>query len=378
MQNPHAIGALQTYLSLDDGVIIKQNNNVTAIGKIVKVHDDNKISVSLFSRVSSDLLIHHSLSVVTATKAPFAVNSGMVEVIQMPTIIKIPRSSIVDLAFIVPLVEVESGLFHLTGARNTVFIHYIHHREGSIASYPYSMLQARITEPVSFRIFRGLNILSSSLLRTLYHQPEEHSSSKSFRIQLCYDSFFFIWSKFYNHSEVMLNKFDRTQRVTLYFDDLSMKSSIRLNQVFVVRILTSSALALLRECLGIGVGIGLGKPRPTKSRPLAYCCVNDVITSIEVAATIPADFINNKKHRFNCDGIDLLYTVEHQSLQCNTRCTKLVVNTEQVVINRIKIATVHAEQVVPYVGAMFFLANQMIYAVLIRLVMDLHFAATWR
>ncbi len=354
MQNPHAIIALRTYLSLDDGIILKHNNNDRAIGKIVKSHGDDKVSACLFSQVSSEILNHHSLSAVTDAEAPFALKSGMVEVIQTPTIIKIPRSSIVDLAFIVPLVEVESGLFHLTGAINTFFIRYIHHQDGSIRPYPFFMLHAKIAEPVSFRIFRGLNALSSSLKRSLYHQPEDQSVSKSFRLPFCYDSFFFIWSKFRNQDEVILNKFDRTQRITLYFDDLSMKSSCRLNQVFVIRILTESALTILRECLGIGIGIGLGKPRPTKSRPLAYCCMNDIITSIEVAAMIPDDFINNKKHRLNCDGIDLLYTVESQTLQCNVRCTKLVVNTEQVVRSRIKIATVHAVEIVPYVGAMFF------------------------
>ena len=85
---------------------------------------------------------------------------------------------------------------------------------------------------------------------------------------------------------MILKKFDRTQRVTLYFDDLSMKTVCRSNQVFVIRIITRNGLALLRECLGVGVGIGLEKPRPKKSMPHAYCCVNDVITSIEVGDSI--------------------------------------------------------------------------------------------
>jgi hypothetical protein len=233
MQNQNATAALRVIVSLDDAIIFNRNND-TAIGKIIKVHGDSWVSVCLFTPITAELLILHSLSAITADESPFAVKSGMVEVIQSSIILKIPRSSIVDLAFIVPLGEVESGLFHLTGAVNTYFIRYMHGNGGNIQPYPYLMLQPRLAEPISFRIFRGLNSLSSSLKKSFYHQPEDQSVSKSFRLPFCYDSFFFIWSRFLNHNEVLLNKFDRTQRVTLYFDDLSMKSSLRLNQVFVI------------------------------------------------------------------------------------------------------------------------------------------------
>jgi hypothetical protein len=59
------------------------------------------------------------------------------------------------------------------------------------------------------------------------------------------------------------------------------------------------------------------------------------------------------KHRLDCNGIDLIYTVEIQFLQCNVRYTKLTVTMEAIVINRIAIATIHSQQIVPYVSAMF-------------------------
>jgi hypothetical protein len=34
--------------------------------------------------------------------------------------------------------------------------------------------------------------------------------------------------------------------------------------------------------LGVGVGIGLGKSRPSKAQPLVYCCLNDIISSVEL------------------------------------------------------------------------------------------------
>lgn len=144
------------------------------------------------------------------------------------------------------------------------------------------------------------------------------------------------------------------QRITQYFDDLSMKSICQCNEVCVIRILSRNALMLLRECIGVGVGVGLGKAKPTKAKPIEYCCMNDIITSIEVAPMIPHDFINNPRHKLNCDGIDLLYTVQNQSLQCNIWYSKVIVINEDTVRDRIALGSVHARQIIPYIGAMFF------------------------
>lgn len=76
----------------------------------------------------------------------------MIKVIQTAVTSKILRSSIVDVALILPLVEVESGLFHLTGALNTYFICYMHLGDGRIQQYPYYVLQPRVAEPLSFQI----------------------------------------------------------------------------------------------------------------------------------------------------------------------------------------------------------------------------------
>jgi hypothetical protein len=87
------------------------------------------------------------------------------------------------------------------------------------------------------------------------------------------------------------------------------------NQVYVIRILTETALTLLWECLGVGVGLGKGKP--TKIQLLVYCCINDIATSIEAGASMPNEFTVNRKQRLSCDGINFLSTVENLSLQCN-------------------------------------------------------------
>jgi len=75
------------------------------VGKIVEAHGDGRVSVSLFSYVASALILWHSLAPVTETELLLAAKSGMVEVILMQNTIKIPRPSIVDITFIVPLGE---------------------------------------------------------------------------------------------------------------------------------------------------------------------------------------------------------------------------------------------------------------------------------
>jgi hypothetical protein len=51
------------------------------------------------------------------------------------------------------------------------------------------------------------------------------------------------------------------------FDDLSTKNLCRMNQINIIRVLTSGALSCLCDLLGVGVGVGLGNPRQQKEDP---------------------------------------------------------------------------------------------------------------
>jgi hypothetical protein len=77
-------------------------------------------------------------------------------------------------------------------------------------------------------------MLSSSIKKVFYHQPEGQSVRKSFNIPLAYDAFYYLWCKLCNNSDVVVHRYERTQRCTLYFDDISMKSSSRINQIFLI------------------------------------------------------------------------------------------------------------------------------------------------
>ena len=86
---------------------------------------------------------------------------------------------------------------------------------------------------------------------------------------------------------------------------------------------------------------------------MAYCCVNDVITSVELPDQIPPHYLHNPRHTLDCNGIDLIYIIEHESLQCNVHFTKLIVTSEDIVLDCTTVGAVHENIVVPYVGAMF-------------------------
>jgi hypothetical protein len=118
------------------------------------------------------------------------------------------------------------------------------------------------------------------------------------------------------------------QHFTLYFDDLPMKSCPKVKQVLVIRVLSSRGLTSLQKLLDVGIGVVLGKPQPTEVCPVVYCCVNDVITSVELPDEIPPHFLQNPRHTLDCNGIDLIYIIEHESLQCNAHYTKLIVTNE--------------------------------------------------
>ena len=170
---------LRSNASIDDAVIFKGDHD-SLIGKIFEINSNNNITVILLLQMSAELLIRHSLPSKTNSESPVATKSGMVEVFLSATRLVIDRASIIDIAFIVPLHEVEGGLFHLAGARNTYFIRYQQHHDRGFEVYSGSMLQPRSVEPFSSHIFRSLNMLSTSIKKLFYHQPEEQSVFKTF------------------------------------------------------------------------------------------------------------------------------------------------------------------------------------------------------
>jgi hypothetical protein len=330
------------------------------MGKIVRVgHTDDTVSVLMLQELSAEQLLQYSLSKPLAAEYPQTVRCGIIELMLTSTALVINRSCIADIVFVAPLVEVESGFFHLSGADNTFFIRYQQLADNSLVQYVDSLMQARPFDSFSIRIFRHLNQVSSLIRKSFYHQAEADSVSKTFRLPFSYEAFCYLFSRFKGANNnravnaVLFYQLERKQRHVIYRDDLSMRSVSTSNVVHLSRFLTKDSLIILRKVLGAGIGVGLGKARPTKARPESYCCINDKITTLEMSDDVPRQYIEKPFCRLNSNGVDFFYTVQTQSLQCNLHYSKVVVTCEQVVLSKIPSASVRPSQMIPYPGAMF-------------------------
>ena len=73
----------------------------------------------------------------------------------------------------------------------------------------------------------------------------------------------------------------------------------------------------------------------------------------------PAYLIDPMQHVIGSNFIELCYTVQNYSLQCNIRGTKMIITNEAVAISRILMANIQVpkNQVSAYVGAIFFFGD---------------------
>ena len=178
--------------SSKDDVVIFQHDDQQLIGEIIGLDEpNNSVKVRLFSRLTSELLQHYELPSTTTAETPLATKSRIVEVMRMGTTKVNDKNSIIDIEFVIPLVEVEGGFIHLTGAANMFFIRFeLSDSNDHPQEVTFRILLPCIVEPFSCRIFRNLNYLSSEIKKRLFHQAEQGSTTKSFRILFPYESFF--------------------------------------------------------------------------------------------------------------------------------------------------------------------------------------------
>ncbi len=100
--------SLQNNVYIGDYV---QFNAELGLGEIIGAGPQDNLVIRLFKRMDSDTLRRYHISPVTVGEFPLASQDGMIEVYQSSSEISLARSSILDVAFIVPLKEVESGFF---------------------------------------------------------------------------------------------------------------------------------------------------------------------------------------------------------------------------------------------------------------------------
>jgi len=69
----------------------------------------------------SAYLQQFSLPLISSESFPMASQSHMIEVVGQDTYVEVERAEVHDIAFILPIFEVESGWFHMSGSCNSFF-----------------------------------------------------------------------------------------------------------------------------------------------------------------------------------------------------------------------------------------------------------------
>jgi hypothetical protein len=318
---------------------------------IIIGYDGNLFQVRVLYPMTSECLKRFSLPPISTAAYPLASASNMVELVLQDTVVSVDRSNVVDIAFVLPLFEVESGLFHMSGSYNSYFIRYSLCSD-TIAPYRTEhFFVTRAVEPVSLRLFHMLNLLAQHLKKCLYHQGEAELSSRTFRFHFSTEAFSYIYHKL-SAVNVALSK-DRQQAFTMYYDSLTIEARTKYITKTYLRIVTKVGLKSLQRMLGVGIGLGITKKKPSKKCPLVYCTENGFLTSIELGDHTPAELVAKPLKKWPGNLVDFIYTEESRQLSCTIRYSKIKISSRDVVISRLHTAEVHD----PVVGGAYVNAN---------------------
>jgi hypothetical protein len=116
--------AIQTCVNVGDYVTFNPlPSNIIGLGEIVGA-ERNRLKVKLFKAMDSEAVQRYMIKPIAATQYTIATQDGMLEVYLTSEEIYVERAVVQDVAFILSVEEVESGMFHLAGAANTFFIHF--------------------------------------------------------------------------------------------------------------------------------------------------------------------------------------------------------------------------------------------------------------
>ena len=137
-------------------------NNV-GYGEIIE-HLNDIVTVKLFKVLSSEVLRRYFIRPLTIMDNPLAFQDNLEELYVSLDVVSVSRSNILDVIFVVPVAEVESGMFYLSGANNVFCIRYQISADGRLHCFPSMLYFARyMIEPLCVRLFNVLNTLSQYL-----------------------------------------------------------------------------------------------------------------------------------------------------------------------------------------------------------------------
>lgn len=316
------------------------SSNTDDVGYGMPLHcSEDQLFVRLFQVVTSEILKRYFIQPVNATDYPLACLDEMEELYLTTDEIYISRSDVTDILFVVPIAEVESGMFSMSGASNVYFIRY-KFLNGEMHCFPTSFYFSRyIVEPLGVRLFNVLNTLSQHLRRALSHVSESSPTKKTFRLYLfTMEAFWYLVYRVGKHA--VGTSCYRKQSVIKYYNTLRMECCSKLNTLSYLRVLSEPALHALRQVLGLGTGLGISKKRPTKANPLQHCTIGCIMTAVEVGPDIPYEVLLKPDCSASVDGIDFVYSEQNRCLSTTIRFTKVVVHDEHVATSRIASAEV--------------------------------------
>lgn len=330
--------AIYSHVSIGDYVRFFSTDNLS-LGEIIHCGTE-QVRVKLFRLMTSEILQRFKLRAINSTDYPLASQDNISEVYQTSEEIIIDRPVIMDVAFIVPILEVESGMFYLSGAENTFCVRYAFDGQLMKAAHSALYFDRYLVEPLGIRLFNALNTLSQHLRRIMYHQPESASLKKTFRLALFpMECFWYLVFRVGNQG--LFTTTHRKQSIIKYYNCLRMECTTKVNTLTYLRILSRLALKGLRKVLGIGAGIGLAKKRPKKSSPIQCCTIGGILTSIECPPEVPLEILLKPTSQCTIDGIDFIYYETSRCLSCIVRFTKITVNTKEDVTERIAVGEVN-------------------------------------
>jgi hypothetical protein len=126
--------SLRVFLGYDDHILF-QPAEATVAGQPLLVFNNfgirkivggtaNILQVQVFTRMTSEILLRYSLPPFTMASYPIASLGHMIKVLGQDCCVNVERSAIHDIAYVMPLSEVKSGLFKMSGCCNCFFIRY--------------------------------------------------------------------------------------------------------------------------------------------------------------------------------------------------------------------------------------------------------------
>jgi hypothetical protein len=255
----------------------------------------------------------------------------LMEVYQSSEEIYITRNQISDVAFILPIQEVESGRFFLYFSENSFVIRYSYENNHMIpwaTSFYFSWFGV---QPLGVRLFHASNTLLDYLRRSMCHRPESETMSQSFKLPMFSpESFYYLAFKLADKS-IHLSIHQKQQSIK-YYNSLKMESTLKQSTFSYLRILCKPGLKALQNILGNGVGLGLATTRLTKERPISYCKINSIFTCIECGDLPPNEIIHNPQLQCRANGISLTFPEQNRILSCHVRFQNIAVRSPADVI----------------------------------------------